>query len=100
MVPVPPQPLVRVRVRVRANEDGAAFVPLPRARPARHGTTEAREGSCLFMENAPGGGLVADVLVEEDETTLGRLDEAKLRAKYRGHPKWDRAGVLDGVEVR
>ena len=42
--------------------------------------------------------LSVDVIVPDDEVNKkGRLDKPKIRAKYKGQPKWDRADVLDDV---
>jgi len=42
--------------------------------------------------------LTVEVEVPADECTAeGKLDKAKIRAKYRGQPKWDRLDVLSDV---
>ena len=39
-----------------------------------------------------------EVLVPADELDdQGRLSKARIRAKYRGQPRWDRENVLDDV---
>ena len=35
-----------------------------------------------------------EVEVPDDECTDGKLDKAKIRAKYKGQPRWDREDVL------
>jgi len=37
------------------------------------------------------------VEVPDDECTEGKPDKDKIRAKYRGQPRWDREGVLSDV---
>jgi len=38
-----------------------------------------------------------EVEVPDDECDKGRPDKAKIRAKYRGQPLWDRADVLSDI---
>jgi len=38
------------------------------------------------------------VQVPDDECTDGKLDEAKIRAKYKKNPLWDKEGILKEVE--
>jgi len=38
-----------------------------------------------------------EVLVPDDECTDGKPDKAKIRAKYKGQPLWDREDVLSDI---
>jgi len=39
----------------------------------------------------------AEVEIPDDECKDGKPDKAKIRAKYKGQPRWDREDVLSDV---
>jgi len=82
--------LKRVTVRVLppdADNDGY-HVHLPTY--AMVGGSEVLDGQGRLVK--------VDVFVPDDECDeSGALDKAKIRAKYRGQPRWDREDILEDV---
>jgi len=83
--------MVKVRVKViGSGKEGDPFrVNLPTYVPIP-GTEEYAD---------PKKRIPKTVLVEmpDDECTEGRPDKAKIRAKYKGQPLWDRDDVLSDI---
>jgi len=80
--------MVKIRVKVvPPDEDNNSFhVHLPTYMVVA-GTEEYRDNKVVSVE----------VIVPDDECKDGKPDKAKIRAKYKGQPRWDREDILGDI---